>query len=209
MSAQLDTVALTKAKEFVTGRLGDFIKDTNICLTPNAEDNHAYLPGVFSCVTFLELLSGLRWGRLKHGGSCNTVEAVNAFCAAYMPPIYNRDNIELLYFVFREQIAHIGIPHHAIAFPPKHRLRKLGTITWLASDRRDDDGPALELRSKPIELLRAPKVVRADHRFEVCVSLFQQDLTCAAKAYIDDVAGDEALQRSLIKAMQHYWYPKI
>lgn len=53
------------AKDFINRHNERFRKDINICLTSNANGEHAYFPALTTCIAFSDFLSGLYAGDLQ------------------------------------------------------------------------------------------------------------------------------------------------
>jgi len=56
-ASDADVVAF--AKTFLAGHVERFRKDIAICLTPDANNSHAYFPALITSIAFADLLSGL------------------------------------------------------------------------------------------------------------------------------------------------------
>ncbi len=53
------------AKWFCNERIETFQKDMRICMTPNENKQHAYMPAIMGCASFIELFSGLFSGNVS------------------------------------------------------------------------------------------------------------------------------------------------
>jgi hypothetical protein len=103
-----DDEVLAFAKMFLAGRIKGFRKDIRICLQRDRTGKHAYLPALMTCISFLDLLSGLHCGKLEYNGDT----AFIAFGAAFLDSAqYNPDELAVLYHGFRHKIAHLGHPY--------------------------------------------------------------------------------------------------
>lgn len=76
-------IDLAFANHFIDRRLAGFRKDMGICLTPDKDNDFAYLPALMICIAHLELFAGLRAGSLDLGQAA--LKAIEAFRTAYLP----------------------------------------------------------------------------------------------------------------------------
>jgi hypothetical protein len=77
-------------------------KDVGICLTANKQRSHAYVPALMTCISFLDLLSGLHAGKLKGQSVAELVAYAGRFMnAAHYPKL----ELSVLYEMMRHKIA--------------------------------------------------------------------------------------------------------
>jgi hypothetical protein len=121
------------AETFVKRRINTFRKDLCICLRPDEKGRHAYMPGLMTCISLLELLSGLFIGKLNGIRLNGILRYTNQFMDS---STYTDERISILYEMFRHKIAHITQPYGIFdtysVRSKKHVLRKYPRrrITW-------------------------------------------------------------------------------
>lgn len=199
---------LRTADRVIRGRMGNFRKDTNICLRPDANRQHAYMPALIACIAFMELMSGWRRGRLNLGRGA-ALPALQDLRAAHLPQAcYAAPNLEILYLGFRHRIAHIGLPYAVYDTTSDGRLASYPRmkVTWTFCARRRHGAPAIEFRNVGPSTLdgRVPWPIPYDHRLFVCITRFRADLFAAARSYRRALRQDASLQANFDAAMGEY-----
>ncbi len=189
-------IDLAFANLFIDRRLAGFRKDMAICLTPDKNDDHAYLPALLLCIANLELFAGLKAGSLDLGQAA--LKAIEAFRTAYLPMgCYTNENLAILHKAFRHRIAHIGEPNVMYRLGGKN-------IVWTIYEFGEPGKPALELTPHVdrIRVTSTPWPVNYDHRFRIRLPVFQADLESAVAAYKRDLAQRADLLRLFAKAVE-------
>jgi hypothetical protein len=137
-----DKALISFARKFFRDRVGSFRKDIAICLTANANRNHAYFPALITCIGFADLLSGLHAGKLEGHGLID----LKRYAAQFMNAVnYDTDRLEILYLAFRHKLAHLSFPY--IVFDTKTKKITSGKqrlVTWSVHATK---------RNPPIELI--------------------------------------------------------
>ena len=95
------------ARAFLDEHLVRFRKDIKICLTPNAEGNHAYFPALITCIAFAEFLSALYSGNFDGPG----LDQLKNYAAEFMTAEYTKDRLNVLYECIRHKVAHLALPY--------------------------------------------------------------------------------------------------
>lgn len=200
-------VNIKEASEFIGWRVDLFRKDFDICLTPNANNSHAYMPALMSCLALLELFSGLLKGKVRDLGVQDIKRFRNAHMAAL--PAYSDLNAEVLHFGFRNKIAHLGTPH--IVFDTAKHGGIPGPqkkITWTIHEGRGADVPALELLNTGVQQIQQtpmPWPVFYDHRMIVCLTNLRTDILGAIGRYAGALDTTPALLNNFFKAVEDFY----
>lgn len=96
------------AEWFCEERTKTFLKDMNICMTPDENKSHAYMPAVMGCASFIELFAGLFSGAINPVGINNILKFTNRFLDNSE---FTDESICLLFAMFRNKIAHVSRPY--------------------------------------------------------------------------------------------------
>ena len=96
------------AKKFLVDRIGVFRKDISICLKADKNYRHAYMPALITCISLIELFSGLYTGKLSWIGLKGIIEYSEKFLDT---SVYTYDRLAILYEMFRHKIAHLSQPY--------------------------------------------------------------------------------------------------
>ena len=124
------------AKWFLRDRANAFRKDIEICMTANSDRQHAYFPALITCISFLDLLSGLYAGKFDRHGAHELRDYIKRFTNAP-----NYAHMDLLYQMFRHKIAHIAYPYPVFDTTTKPKIfggQKQRRVTWMVCARRRD-----------------------------------------------------------------------
>jgi hypothetical protein len=93
---------------FLANRVETFRKDIAICLTADESRQHAYFPGLITCIAFADLLSGLYAGKLDHHG----LPELTKYATKFMNRAhYDAPRLEILREAFRHKLAHLAYPY--------------------------------------------------------------------------------------------------
>ncbi|GAH07630.1 unnamed protein product [marine sediment metagenome] len=165
------------AQRFTKERIEIFRKDISICLKADAKGRHAYMPALMTCISLLELFSGLYAGKLKYIRLIGILDYSKKFMDSN---IYSTDRLSVLYEVFRHKIAHITQPYgvfdtHSVNadHPLQNYPQKF--ITWKvnATNRH----PPIDIVSEKGALTKSPPwPVNFSHRCTVSVYRLKVDL---------------------------------
>lgn len=199
-----DKEAIDFAKAFVRHRVAGFTKDINICLTADKNQSHAYFPGLMTCISCLELFSGLYAGKLYPIG----LPKIEAYAKSFMDQThYSHNNLELLYKAFRHKLAHMSHPYFVTdtAKAGINGQRRLITWTVYASDLK----PPIELIScgpTKLEQTLRPWDVTYDHRVKISVRRLAIDIRKSARLYMRNITTDRTTRKNFEKCMV-WFYP--
>lgn len=194
------------ARKFVTERIALFRKDTGVCLTPNARRRHAYMPALLMCMSFLELMSGVRKGNLRG----DALKAIQSFRRAFLRDrCYAAPNLEILYIGFRHKIAHLGAPYPVFDTSNEIRLQAFGPkrVTWTIYARGHAGSGALLLEHHDQRYLvrtLTPWPVGYDHRLHIRLATLRNDLIAAALRY-RALVGKPRWRAKFFRAMREYY----
>jgi hypothetical protein len=195
------------AREFIERRVWGFNKDINICLAEDASGDHAYMPGLMTCISFLDLLSGLRKGVVDG----HDVDDFVTFVLDFTPhDRYGPRTLRILYLAFRHKLAHLGHPLFVLntakdrrnRFDPPHML-----LTWEISSAARE--PPIELIEYPVpqrtKVQPVPREVWYDHRICISVRTLADDAKDAAAAYVNRLETDSILLANFVKCMDDFY----
>jgi hypothetical protein len=197
------------SQRFVRERIKVFRKDLSICLKADPNGRHAYMPGLMTCVSLLELLSGLYAGKLKKIGLDGIINYTKKFMDSNA---YSSDRLAVLYEAFRNKIAHITQPYgvfdtHSVR--ENHILKNMPErrITWKvnAANRY----PPIDIISENGKLTKSPPwPVSYSHRCIVSIHRLKVDIPKSALksgGYLEHVSNDPDAQINFLKCMRDYF----
>jgi hypothetical protein len=198
------------ARRFLHGRINLLNKDVNICLTADKQGSHAYFPALMTCISFLDLLSGLHAGRLKGNGLRELVIYVARFMnVARYPEL----ELSVLYEMMRHKIAHLGHPYVVFDSHSSTKLQRFRRmhVTWaLYATARSSP---LELRFCPggrLEKTVRPWDVRYDHRLNISIRRIKADAVRSIKGpngYRANLVADAEAKKRFAACMREYYPP--
>ena len=203
------TIPYSYAKEFVERRITTFRKDLSICLRADEKGQHAYMPGLMTCISLLELLSGLFIGKLRGIGLRGILHYSNQFMDSNT---YTDERISILYEMFRHKIAHLTQPYgifdtHSVA--QNHILRRYPQrrITWQvnASNRH----PAVDIQPRQGTLRNDPPwPVNYTHRCVISLHRLKIDVPRSAtgiSGYLAHLKTNMQVQANFAKCMAQFY----
>jgi hypothetical protein len=198
------------ARRFVKERIEVFGKDLSICLNADANGRHAYMPALISCISLLELLSGLHAGKLEFIGLKGIIDYTKKFMDTN---VYSSDRLAVLYEGFRHKIAHVTQPYGVFDtfkiarknpqfLNNGHRL-----ITWRVNATN---------RYPPIDIVpengtltkRPPWPVKYSHRCIVSIYRLKVDIPRSALGtggYLENLKIDPQARNNFEKCMQEFF----
>jgi len=194
------------AQRFVKERIEVFRKDLSICLKADANGRHAYMPALITCVSLLELLSGLHAGKLKDVRLSGIIDYTKKFMDAN---VYSSDRLAVLYEGFRHKIAHVTQPYGVFDtytvkksnHPLRNKPQRL--ITWQvnATDRH----PPIDIIPVNGTLTKSPPwPVTYSHRCIVSIYRLKVDIprsALGAGGYLENLKVDSKAQENFHKCM--------
>jgi hypothetical protein len=198
------------AREFFANRVETFRKDIAICVTSNADGEHAYFPALIICIAFADLLSGLYAGTLRD----QKLKELKVYAANFMKPEYTSDHcrLEILYECLRHKVAHLAYPYAvfdtATATSKTFRGQPRRRVTWTIheAERR----PAIAIIDYLPCILRLVKTptpwpVSYDCRIEVSVRSLEIDIVGSIDAYLRHLQSDRVARECFAKCMREYF----
>jgi hypothetical protein len=196
------------ARAFLDEHLVRFRKDIKICLTRNANGDHAYFPALITCIAFAEFLSGLYAGNLDGHG----LKKLEKYAADLMPVEYTTDRIDVLYECFRHKVAHLALPYAVFdtdTKPKTFRGQPRRLITWtVAAGRRKPPIEIVAVRSaKQIETAVTPWPVHYDHLATVYLCRLAYDIRKSVPKYIRRLESDRTA-RDHFKSCMAVYFPQ-
>jgi hypothetical protein len=194
------------AKAFLREHLERFRKDIKICLTRDNNKAHAYFPALMSCISFVDLLSGLYAGKLEGHG----LKELKNYASKFMGAEYTAGRVDVLYECFRHKVAHLAQPYAVFDTQSKPNTfggqgRRLITWTVRASGPRPPIQIVAQSVPKQILVAATPWPVQYDHRAFVSVRSLASDVEKSAKKYLRCLATDAAARDNFKKCMVVYF----
>jgi hypothetical protein len=198
------------ANVFVRQRTSDFKKNVDICLAARKtrlnDVDHAYMPGLMTCLSFLDLLSGLYAGKVRGHNDVHFLDFTRRF---FPKGRYEEDHLRLLYIEFRHKLAHLAHPYFVLDAPPNPSTgaRRLMAWTICARSRKKP----IEIKSHPRKQLcqqPTPWETYYDYRFYVSVESFARDArksTRGPNGYLSALAASPDLQAKFRRCMSAFY----
>jgi len=193
---------------FANERVETFKKDMAICLRPDEQNRHAYMPALIACTGMLELFACLLRGNLEEKGIDRIVEFANHFMNSTH---YSKTVLKILWHVFRHKIAHVSKPYGVQHIAELDSDGKKGLITWEITEY--DCEPAIQITKEPgiIPSDRRPgwHSGRYTHRCIIHLPTIARDIQNAIsgpEGYIQRVCEDSELQENFRKCMGQCFY---
>jgi len=196
------------ADQFVKNRIKVFRKDLSICLKADANGRHAYMPALITCISLLELFSGLYIGKLRFISLKGIIKYAEKFMDSND---YSSDRLTVLYLMFRHKIAHLGRPYgifdtDTVSHQNREYLREgpRRLISWRvnATDRH----PPIEIipeNGTPSE--SPPWPVFFSHRCIVSIYRLKVDIVKSARSYLEHVRMDIKAQNKFCKCIEEFF----
>ncbi|MET0076405.1 MAG: hypothetical protein ABW130_19325 [Candidatus Thiodiazotropha lotti] len=186
------------AQKYINDRIQTYTKDMEICLTPNAEGNHAYFPALLASLSFLDLFSCLKTGDLEPRGMQHVLE----YSKSHLPkPAYDEFNMTLLWHMYRHKTVHTSQPYGTFDTYARQgvlRQKPRMKVTWQVSEEMNNSALSLQSESGTLQN-RAPWPTPHTHRLTVYLPQLQHDLISSVDGpggYLDELKeGNNALDR--------------
>ena len=203
-----ETELIDYAKWFLRHRAKAFRKDIEICMTANSDRQHAYFPALITCISFLDLLSGLYAGKIDGHGAHELKHYIKRFMNAP-----NYAHMDLLYQMFRHKIAHIAYPYPVFDTTTKPKIfggQKQRRVTWMVCARRRDPRPIQLIdyasAQAPIKT-KVPWPVPYDSRIIVSIRRLKNDITKSIREYLHCLKSEPIRRMNFAKCMKVYFPP--
>jgi hypothetical protein len=204
-----DKELINFARLFFRDRVRSFRKDVAICLTADANRDHAEFPALITCIGFLDLLSGLYAGRLEG----HSLDELKSYAAKFMDARnYDPVHMRVLYLVFRHKLAHLSFPY--LVFDTATRKDFVGQkhrrITWTVYAGKRSTPIELEDFATPIFFKKSvrPWPVSYNCRVVISVRTFQIDIVKSIygpTGYLHHLQSDLTARENFAKCMKVYF----
>lgn len=198
------------ASWFLRDRAQGFRKDVDICLTANKKGDHAYLPALMTCFSFLDFLSGLYAGKVEGHGKKEFL----IYCGTFLDSTkYAKSDLAILYEGFRHKLAHLSRPYTVFDTSTKRSLpNQTMRIAWTINAARCSKPLQLKKCDSSQMLLRTqtPWPVSYDHRITISVRSFAIDsrkTLLGNNGYIQKLRSSDDLRRKFACCMSQF-YPR-
>ncbi len=189
---------------FIRRRLKGFKKDINICLTADQNGDHAYMPGLMTCFSLLDLLSGLYAGQVQGHNHRHLIE----FLKRFKPNRYDDYDLTVLYVAFRHKLAHLSHPYFVLNTKSEKLLKERKMLlTWEISSDASESPIRIERYPKPQSIRTQPVPWRMsyDHRFYISVRTLADDALASATAYVAALKDDSKIRGNFRVCMESFY----
>ncbi len=204
------------AEEFLTQRIKHLCKDVGICLRGNKEQIHAYFPALMSCISFLDLMSGLHAGKLRGQGLPELISYVKTFVDPRQTH-YTSIRLAIVYEAFRHKLAHLGHPYvvyDTSTMPSTLRSRfnvPQMRLTWTVCKRRRRYMP-IEINPQINHLRKTltPWKIGYDHRVFISIEHIKRDAiqsVTMSGGYLTNLRNNQTARDRFAKCMKEYYPP--
>lgn len=199
------------AKKFVDHRIEIFRKDISICLKADKKQRHAYMPALITCISLLELFSGLYAGKLTWIKLDGIIEYSKKFLDTNA---YTCDRLAILYEMFRHKIAHLSIPYgvfdtHSVGKNHILTIAPRRLITWHIN--ATSRNPPIDIYPEKGFLTEQPPwPVNYDHKCKVSIHRLRVDICKSATGtggYLDNLKSDAKARKHFENCMLNF-FPK-
>jgi len=196
------------AERYLDVRIKDFIKDIKICLTDDENGSHAYFPALLTCLSMLDLLSGLYAGNMEK----STLNMLWRYVKKFMDPKkYSRTNVAVLYVGFRHKIAHHSHPCYVLDTGKDARIPGDKRISWMVSEKWRD--APIEILPEPggyLKTFTPPWRVPYDHRAYLSIPHIKDDIVDSINSvngYLETLKKDRQTRVHFAKCMLYFFPP--
>lgn len=192
------------AERFLKGRLKGFKKDIEICtkgymISGKKSKTHAYMPALITCISYLEYMATLFTGNIQ---KLTAQSKVNQYSRKFLDQnIYSKEDIRILYKVFRNPIAHRGIPSGVII---DHKDNEKRRITWKIYVRPEKSAISIQ-KKKGILQRDPPWDVPFNYRGIISIGRLWRDLIESVEGesgFIDCLKKDNIRLNNFFKIMK-------
>ena len=201
---------ITFARKFLHGRVQLLNKDVEVCLTANRQVSHAYFPALMTCISFLDLLSGLHAGQLKGQG----IEELVAYAAKFMTRThYPELELTICYEMMRHKIAHLGHPYVVFDTHSSKKLKQSPPkrVTWtLYATNRPLPLELVACPGSSLQYTLRPWEVPYDHRLHISIHRFKVDAVNSINGptgYRAHLISDPGAKARFAGCMKEYYPP--
>lgn len=193
-------------------QLDRFERDIRICLRKDEKTGkHAYFPGLTTCISFLEFMSGLYAGNVEsRHGYIQLCDYADRFMDR---TVYTNLHLSILYEGFRHKLAHLAHPY--FVFDTATKKSKVPEpkrrIVWTVRAKGSRPPITLVPHTDEIRRYKLPWSVPYDHRIHISVAGFKRDIVSSVRGrngYLAALKKDPALQRKFAKCMEQFFPPQ-
>jgi len=135
---------------FLKARLRGFTKDIRACSTVDPMTGKpAFFPGLITCFSMLELLSGLYSGDISNAVTIKNILKFRSNFLNYKE--YSPLHIRVLHSVMRHKVAHLGHPYYVTDTRQEHHFSSYANhmrITWVVSFSYER--PVIEIKKRKV-----------------------------------------------------------
>lgn len=207
-----DNEIISFAKWFCDDRIKTFRKDMKICMTPNENKSHAYMPAVMGCASFIELLAGLYAGNLNPVGISNILKFTNQFLDNSE---FTEERICLFFAMFRHKVAHVSRPYsifdsHDVKNSDPLKTYPQRRFTWKVT--ASFKNPAIQIIPKlgHLKKSRQPPWKGASYSHICQINLKRliralPDAVTGHKGYLAHLSTDCTLRKNFTKCMDSFY----
>lgn len=182
-------------------------------MTPDENKQHAYMPAIMGCASFIELFSGLFSGNVS-----DPVGIANIICFTKRfldKSEFTEERICLFFSMFRHKVAHVSRPYSVFDSHDVHNNNPLKNypkrrITWYITATYKK--PAIEIIAKNGELKkdRRPPWKQAPYS-HICqinlkrmIKVFPNAVT-GPKGYLNEIMCCQSVRNDFIKCMDSFY----
>ncbi len=197
------------AKSFIRGRTRGFEKDISVCLTNGVHGKPAYMPALMTCLSFLDLLSGLYAGDVSNHGREHFLRLIESFAPAGR---YQKYDLKVLYVAFRHKLAHLGHPAFVLDTAKDPRLAEQSLLlSWRISSEAHEPPIRLEKlqRSRLIRKRPVPYKVRVDHYMHISIRTLADDAVEMANSYLRRLEDDVVLWKKFRGCIGEFYQARL
>ncbi|MEQ1890011.1 MAG: hypothetical protein ABL951_12670 [Alphaproteobacteria bacterium] len=197
------------AQIFIERRLKGFKKDIAICLRPDENNSHAYMPGLMACFSLLDFFSSLYAGQMRGHSHEQLIKYMRAFAP---PDRYDDYLLKVAYIAFRHKLAHLSHPYFVLNTQKDCRINERQMLlTWTISEEAHD--PPIKLcplkRPKKITRHPTPWPLFYDHRIYISIRTLADDIMDTAPKYLAELKESKELKKNFRTCMCEFYQTKI
>lgn len=202
------------ANWFCGERIKTFRKDMSICMTPDENRSHAYMPAVMGCASFIELFAGLFAGQVSDPvGILKILDFTNKFLDNSE---FTQERICLLFAMFRHKVAHVSKPYSIFyshdARPKDNPLKFLPPRRFTWKITATFNKPAIQIIPKlgHINKSRRPswRTASYSHICQINLKRMIKELpesVSGLHGYLNNLSADPDLQENFRRCMDSFY----
>ncbi len=201
------------ANWFCGERIKTFRKDMSICMTPDENSSHAYMPAVMGCASFIELFAGLFAGQVSDPvGIKKILNFTNKFLDNSE---FTEECVCLFFTMFRHKVAHVSRPYSIFDSHDVHQNNPLRNyprrrFTWKITATFNK--PTIQIISKAgnLKKTRHPPWKTASYS-DICQINLKRMIKELPKAvlaplgYLDSLSNNPNLRENFRRCMDSFY----